>query len=122
MFIDLTIFSKILYPLFSGRCFRLKMFRDEQGTWMIMFLTSIMFIYMFSNIYNSFLESGHPQVDVYRINSHMGITNANFMKAAACGTWIGDFVTAWMVSRILMLFINIIQNEYIMSFTFEELL
>lgn len=77
---------------------------------------------MFSNIYNSFLESGHPQVDVYRINSHMGITNANFMKAAACGTWIGDFVTAWMVSRILMLFINIIQNEYTMPFTFEELL
>lgn len=85
------------------------MFRDEQGTWMIMFLTSLMFIYMFSNIYNSFLESGHPQVDVYRINSHMGITNANFMKAAACGTWIGDFVTAWMVSRILMLSTKLIK-------------
>lgn len=76
------------------------MFRDEQGTWMIMFLTSLMFIYFISNIYNSFLESGHPESDIYRINSHMGITNANFMKAAASGTWVGDFVTAWMVILI----------------------
>lgn len=74
------------------------MFRDEQGTWMIMFLTSLMFIYMFSKVYNWILQFGYPQYDLFHINSHMGITNANFMKAAASGTWIGDFVTAWMVS------------------------
>lgn len=27
----------------------------------------------------------------------MGIRNESFMKMAAVGTWMGDFVTAWMV-------------------------
>lgn len=27
----------------------------------------------------------------------MGIRNESFMKLAAVGTWMGDFVTAWMV-------------------------
>ncbi|XP_054712846.1 transmembrane protein 117-like [Uloborus diversus] len=92
----------LIHHFVLNRFFRLKMFRDEQGTWMIMFLTSLMFIYMFSKIYNWFLQAGHPQFDIYRINLHMGITNANFMKAAACGTWVGDFVTAWMVTDMML--------------------
>lgn len=92
----------IIHHLMLSRLFRLKMFRDEQGTWMIMFLTSLVFIYMFSLIYNSFVIPGHPPGEKFRINSFMGITNANFMKAAACGTWLGDFVTAWMVTDMML--------------------
>ncbi|XP_064480674.1 transmembrane protein 117-like [Ornithodoros turicata] len=82
--------------------FRLKMFREEQGTWMIMFMTMLMFVYMFSLVYNTFLMSAHPTPEPYRINAMMGITNANFMKAAACGTWLGDFLTAWMVTDMML--------------------
>ncbi|KAF2974632.1 hypothetical protein EK904_001499 [Melospiza melodia maxima] len=32
----------------------------------------------------------------YIITDFMGIRNENFMKVAAVGTWMGDFVTAWM--------------------------
>ncbi|CAL1267183.1 unnamed protein product [Larinioides sclopetarius] len=92
----------LIHHLLLSSFFRLKMFRDEQGTWMIMFLTSLMFIFMFSKVYNWFLQFGYPQYDLFHINSHMGITNANFMKAAACGTWIGDFVTAWMVTDMML--------------------
>ncbi|GIY98455.1 transmembrane protein 117 [Caerostris extrusa] len=53
-------------------------------------------------IYNWFLQFGHPLYEAFHINSHMGITNANFMKAAASGTWIGDFVTAWMVTDMML--------------------
>lgn len=32
------------------------------------------------------------------VTDYMGIRNESFMKMAAVGTWMGDFVTAWMVS------------------------
>lgn len=37
----------------------------------------------------------------YIITDFMGIRNENFMKVAAVGTWMGDFVTAWMVRNII---------------------
>lgn len=43
---------------------------------------------------------------VFLVNSLqalMGATNSSVMKAAACGTWLGDFITAWMVSYISLL-------------------
>ena len=38
----------------------------------------------------------------YAISSKMGITNQTFMKAAALGTWMGDFITAWMVTDMML--------------------
>lgn len=35
------------------------------------------------------------------VTDYMGIRNESFMKIAAVGTWMGDFVTAWMV-RLFM--------------------
>lgn len=35
----------------------------------------------------------------HMVTEYMGIRNESFMKIAAVGTWMGDFVTAWMVSR-----------------------
>ena len=32
----------------------------------------------------------------------MGMENQTFMKAAAIGTWLGDFVTAWMVTDMML--------------------
>lgn len=34
----------------------------------------------------------------HMVTEYMGIRNESFMKMAAVGTWMGDFVTAWMVS------------------------
>lgn len=81
---------------------RLKMFREEQGTWMIMLLTGLLFVYMLSLLYNTLLLSAHPRPHAFRINAQMGVTNASFMKVAACGTWLGDFLTAWMVTDMML--------------------
>ncbi|CAL8261015.1 unnamed protein product [Merluccius merluccius] len=40
--------------LFSGYL-RLKMFREDHGSWMTMFFSTILFLFIFSNIYNLFL-------------------------------------------------------------------
>lgn len=40
----------------------------------------------------------------YIITDFMGIRNENFMKVAAVGTWMGDFVTAWMVRNTVLHF------------------
>lgn len=37
------------------------------------------------------------------VTEYMGIRNESFMKIAAVGTWMGDFVTAWMVRFQLFL-------------------
>lgn len=38
----------------------------------------------------------------WMITSQMGITYACFMKVAACGTWLGDFATAWMITDMML--------------------
>lgn len=51
----------------------------------------------------------------YMVTEYMGIRNESFMKMAAVGTWMGDFVTAWMVRWFstfpLWLMLNIIFNK-----------
>ncbi|XP_037087622.1 transmembrane protein 117-like [Pollicipes pollicipes] len=81
---------------------RLKMFRDEQGSWMVMFLTVIVSLYIFSHVYNFILLLGYVNYQAYHVNSCMYITNASLMKAAACGTWLGDLITALMVTDMML--------------------
>ena len=73
------------------------MFLDDQGSWLTMFFTTILSLFIFSWLYNAFLLIGGDATLDYRISSKMGIKNSHFMKAAATGTWCGDFFTAWMV-------------------------
>uniref|UniRef100_A0A8C4U710 Transmembrane protein 117 n=1 Tax=Falco tinnunculus TaxID=100819 RepID=A0A8C4U710_FALTI len=78
-----------------GQLLRLKMFREDHGSWMTMFFSTILFLFIFSHIYNLFLIMA-GNMSAYIITDFMGIRNENFMKVAAVGTWMGDFVTAWM--------------------------
>ncbi|CAB4015441.1 transmembrane 117-like, partial [Paramuricea clavata] len=80
---------------------RLQMFQGDQGSWMIMFLTTIISLFIFSHIFNGFLSLG-SDLDRYKLSGFFGVSNANFMKFAALGTWTGDFVTAWMVTDIML--------------------
>ncbi|XP_039361175.1 transmembrane protein 117 isoform X7 [Mauremys reevesii] len=78
-----------------GQLLRLKMFREDHGSWMTMFFSTILFLFIFSHIYNlCLLMAGNMRA--YIITDFMGIRNESFMKVAAVGTWMGDFVTAWM--------------------------
>ncbi|XP_005993243.1 transmembrane protein 117 [Latimeria chalumnae] len=84
-----------------GQLLRLKMFREDHGSWMIMFFSTILCLFIFSHIYNlCLLIAGN--MSAYTITDYMGIRNENFMKVAAVGTWMGDFVTAWMVTDMML--------------------
>ncbi|XP_020651200.3 transmembrane protein 117 isoform X3 [Pogona vitticeps] len=77
------------------------MFREDHGSWMTMFFSTILFLFIFSHIYNlCLLMAGTMRA--YIITDFMGIRNENFMKVAAVGTWMGDFVTAWMVTDMML--------------------
>lgn len=80
------------------------------GSFMIMFLTTLIFLFAFSWLYNAFLLLGGPEMEEYAINGYMNMKNSTFMKAAACGTWLGDFFTAWMVNT-LTIAINYIEKQ-----------
>ncbi|XP_069132726.1 transmembrane protein 117-like isoform X2 [Argopecten irradians] len=92
----------IIHVLLLNKLFRLKMFTEDQGSWMIMFLCSLISLFIMSWIYNGFLTAGGDSTEVYRISGDLGLSNSIFMKAAACGTWCGDFFTAWMVTDMML--------------------
>lgn len=71
------------------KLFRLKMFRDESGSWMIMLITTVLIGYFVSKLYNITLKMFHHDPGLYLVNSRIGISFASFMKIAACGTWMG---------------------------------
>lgn len=85
------------YLTFVDRLCKLRMFEDDMGSFMVMFLASLIVLFVFSWIYNAFLLIGGSDTENYRISDLMGISNSLFMKMAATGTWCGDFFTAWMV-------------------------
>ncbi|XP_072408068.1 transmembrane protein 117 isoform X2 [Chiloscyllium punctatum] len=84
-----------------GQLLRLSMFRKDHGSWMVMFFSTILFLFIFSHIYNLFLLIA-GNMSPYFINKYMGMRNETFMKLAAVGTWLGDFVTAWMVTDMML--------------------
>ncbi|RWS04943.1 uncharacterized protein B4U79_13815 [Dinothrombium tinctorium] len=102
IFVGLIVGKYFFHHVLLRRVLRLKMFRDEQGTTLIMLISMFICCYIFSVIYNGLLISFHSNPFPYIINTKMGVTNANFMKAAACGTWLGDFFTAWMVTDMML--------------------
>ncbi|KAK1887814.1 Transmembrane protein 117 [Dissostichus eleginoides] len=88
-----------MFPL--GRYLRLKVFREDHGSWMTMFFSAILFLFIFSHIYNIFLLMA-GSMEPHLVTDDMGIRNESFMKIAAVGTWMGDFVTAWMVTDMML--------------------
>ncbi|XP_053384334.1 transmembrane protein 117-like isoform X2 [Mercenaria mercenaria] len=102
LIVGLFIGKLLVHGLLFNKLFRLKMFSDSQGSWMVMFLISLITIFIMSLFYNLFLMIGGEAMEPYRISDLMGIRNDIFMKAAACGTWCGDFFTAWMVTDIML--------------------
>lgn len=78
------------------------MFQEDKGSWMIMFLTTIIFLYILSIIFNVFVGLGGSPLAEYEVTSFLGFVNKTFMKAAGMGTWMGDFVTAWMVTDMML--------------------
>lgn len=84
-----------------GRYLRLKMFREDHGSWMTMFFSTILFLFIFSHIYNLLLLMTGG-MGPHMVTEYMGIRNESFMKIAAVGTWMGDFVTAWMVTDMML--------------------
>lgn len=85
------------------RVLKLRIFSEEgQGSWMVIFLTVLMFLFIISFIYNEFLLLGGAHFAPYVTTHNLGIQNQTFMKMAAIGTWLGDFITAWMVTDMML--------------------
>lgn len=75
---------------------------DGQGSWMVMFMTSVMSLYIFHFAYNGLLMLEGKYMDKLHASRNLDMKNKTFMKAAAIATWLGDFLTAWMVTDIML--------------------
>ncbi|XP_061677623.1 transmembrane protein 117 [Syngnathoides biaculeatus] len=101
IFTGLLVGKFVVHQQLFGRYLRLTVFREDQGSWMTMFFTTILSLFIFSHIYNLFLLMAGG-MELHMVTDQMGIRNATFMKIAAVGTWMGDFVTAWMVTDMML--------------------
>ena len=79
----------------------LSMFSNDQGSWMVCFLCSLIMLLIFSLIYNGFLSLDESEAE-HKITGYIGAANYIFMRVAALGTWLGDFMTAWMVTDMML--------------------
>lgn len=100
--VGLLVGKFFFHKLLFNRWMRLSMFMRDSGSWMVMFLTTLVSLFIFSFIYNGFLSAGGDKLSLYHVTSYLGIQNDSFMKAAGLGTWMGDFVTAWMVTDMML--------------------
>ena len=100
--LGILIGKLVIHRLLLHRVLKLSMFQNDQGSWMISFFSCIISLFVFSFIFNGFLGLSGAKNAKYKITAYMGIKNISFMKAAALGTWMGDFVTAWMVTDMML--------------------
>lgn len=107
--VGLLVGKFVFHKLLFNRLMKLSMFYHDSGSWMVMFLTTLVSLFIFSFLYNGFLSAGGDELSSYKITTYLGLQNDSFMKAAALGTWMGDFVTAWMVTD-MMLQVNELKN------------
>ena len=90
------------HKLVFNRWMKLSMFKRDSGSWMVMFLSTLVSLFIFSFLYNGFLSIEGDKLSLYKITSYLGLQNDTFMKAAGLGTWMGDFITAWMVTDMML--------------------
>ncbi|XP_057311740.1 transmembrane protein 117-like [Hydractinia symbiolongicarpus] len=92
----------IHYWLFCCKL-KLKLFSKEgQGSWMLVFLFTLCVVFYQSAIFNAVLILEGSEMDQYHSTDNMHIKNKTFMKMAAIVTWLGDFITAWMVLDMML--------------------
>lgn len=99
--IGIVVGKLVIHHLILKRVFKLSMFSNDQGSWMICFLFTIICLVILSFVYNGFL-SLNDTMEPYKITGYIGAKNHVFMRAAAIGTWFGDFLTAWMVTDMML--------------------
>ena len=81
---------EVICPAF---CHPKKHREHTKGTWLVMFFTTIVVLFIGALLYNGVTSAdGDDEID-----SGLECRNRVFMKVAACGTWLGDFFTAVMV-------------------------
>lgn len=71
----------------------LRMFHDDNGTFLCMPVCCFIFVYAASKAYNAII----PDDDAYQISGAMGFPNRSFGKFAQSCTWLGDLATVVMV-------------------------
>lgn len=91
----------IIHKWLLNKKFNVSMFSEDQGSWMICFLYTILMVLVSSLVYNLFLLM-KSDMEPYEITAYIGAKNSTFMRAGALGTWFGDFITSWMVTDMML--------------------
>ena len=101
----LSLFS-IVFGVVVGKMFihhyflcgklKLKIFsKDGQGSWMVIFLFTILCLYYDSVIYNAFLTLSGSHLKKYHTGANMHIQYKTFNKATAIGNYRFFLVACW---------------------------
>eukprot|EP00494_Astrolonche_serrata_P025546 UN25807 len=73
--------------MFLKRYLKLEMFQRYKGTWFVMLITTVFWLYIFVGIYNASVE------DHQKLDDWLGFDEHLFGQIAAVICWVGDSIT-----------------------------
>ena len=86
----------VIHRLILNRLLSLKLFRRDQGSWMVVSLTGLVMLYCFSLIFNHIVELD-PKLAEYRITNEMEINWKTFMKSVGLTSSFAHLIFMFMV-------------------------
>ena len=90
--------------------FQMKLFRRNQGSWVVMFLTMIMMLYCFSLIFNHITKLD-PELTRFYITNQMGIKYKTFMNGVGLTSFFSHVLFSLMVTDAI--FQVMIDNSFV---------
>eukprot|EP00457_Paulinella_chromatophora_P001589 gb/GEZN01001591.1/.p1 GENE.gb/GEZN01001591.1/~~gb/GEZN01001591.1/.p1 ORF type:complete len:922 (+),score=53.32 gb/GEZN01001591.1/:137-2902(+) len=95
MVLGLILGKKVVHQWLLRDKLHLNMFEEDKGSFIVMFFSTILSLYVGSLLYNAIIRS--TELNAVLITSSLGCSNRTFGKVAQCFTWLGDLVTVVMV-------------------------
>uniref|UniRef100_A0A7M5UJW0 Transmembrane protein n=2 Tax=Clytia hemisphaerica TaxID=252671 RepID=A0A7M5UJW0_9CNID len=78
--------------------FQLKLFRRNQGSWVVMFLTMVIMLYCFSIIFNHITKLDPDELAKFYITNQMGIKYKTFMNGVGLTSFFAHVLFSLMVT------------------------
>ena len=97
----------IIHRMFLNGVFKLRLFRKNQGSWVVMFLTMIIMLYCFSLLFNHVTELDSELKDYY-ITNQMEIKYITFMKGVGLSSFFSHFLFVLMVTDTILQVIDLL--------------
>lgn len=92
----------VLHKLIFKRWWRLKLFKEDRGSFFCMIVCAAPVIFIGSQVYNLIIALFMDNYEPYLLTGKIGIDNITFGKLTMVGTWLGDTTSLFLVCDMML--------------------